>query len=209
MRAIHKCNFYWIWATVSKVMGIYVNFTKTTHQIWSCQVTLASNVENFYFLPSSVLNFRKSYQFGGKLAQEQKRYKQKTNWGWKTPPPPSAYRVRDTSTDVSHSPVTVQCQPLLVKASYKLPFRSWNPIRSWNLLKSWNLLNICKCMCFSTDAFSAKHNKLSFYNPWILHKGVILWPTSEIIIRWNHCPLFARSFLGNLCVFLAVVFHFN
>ena len=30
-RAIQKCNFYWIWATVSKVMGIYVKFTKTTH----------------------------------------------------------------------------------------------------------------------------------------------------------------------------------
>ena len=26
MRAIQKCNFYWIWATVSKVMGIYVKF---------------------------------------------------------------------------------------------------------------------------------------------------------------------------------------
>ena len=121
MRAIQKSNFYCIWATVSKVMGIYVNFTKTTHQIhvWSCQVTLASNVENFYFLPSSVLNFRKSYQFGGKLTQEQKvTSKKQIAWRDVTvtppppPPPPSAYRVRDTSTDVSHSPVTVQCQPL-------------------------------------------------------------------------------------------------
>ena len=31
MRAIQKCNFYWIWATVSKVMCIHVKFTKTTH----------------------------------------------------------------------------------------------------------------------------------------------------------------------------------
>ena len=30
-------------------MGIYVKFTKTTHQIWSCHVTLPSNSENFYF----------------------------------------------------------------------------------------------------------------------------------------------------------------
>ena len=66
-------------------MGIYVNFTNTTHQIWSCQVTLASNFENFYFLPSSVLNFRKSYQFGGKLAQE-------TNWGVENTPP-NAYGI--------------------------------------------------------------------------------------------------------------------
>ena len=68
MRAIQKCNFYWIWAFVSKVMGIYVKFTKTTHPIWSCHVTLASNFEDFYFSPNSVLNFRKSYQIWGKLA---------------------------------------------------------------------------------------------------------------------------------------------
>ena len=36
VRAIQKCNFYWIWATVSKVMGIYVKFTKTKygHVTW-------------------------------------------------------------------------------------------------------------------------------------------------------------------------------
>ena len=28
MRGYSKSNFYWIWATVSKIMGIYVNFTK-------------------------------------------------------------------------------------------------------------------------------------------------------------------------------------
>ena len=76
-------------------MGIFVKFTKTTHQIWSCHVTLASNSENVYFLPDSVLNFRKSYQIWGKLAQEQKRYRQKTNWGWKTSSP-RVYRVKVT-----------------------------------------------------------------------------------------------------------------
>ena len=55
---------------------------------------LASNSENFYFSPNSMLNFRKSYKIWGKLAQEQERYRQKTNWGWKTPVPPSAYRVK-------------------------------------------------------------------------------------------------------------------
>ena len=58
-------------------MGIYVKFTKTTHQIWSCHVTLASNSENFYFSPNSVLIFRKSYQIWGKLAQEQKKLQAK------------------------------------------------------------------------------------------------------------------------------------
>ena len=75
-------------------MGIYVKFTKTTHQIWSCHVTLASNSKKNYFAPNSVLNFRNSYQIWGKFAQEQKSYRPKTNWGgWKTPP--SAYRVKD------------------------------------------------------------------------------------------------------------------
>ena len=62
-------------------MGIYVKFTKTTHQIWSCHVTLASNCEKFYLLPNFMLNFRKCYQIWGKLSQEQKRYRNKTNWG--------------------------------------------------------------------------------------------------------------------------------
>ena len=62
-------------------MGIYVKFTKTTHQIWSCYVTLAPNSENFHFSPNSVSNFRKSYQIWGKLAKEQKHYRQKANWG--------------------------------------------------------------------------------------------------------------------------------
>ena len=72
---------------MSKVMGIYVKFTKTTHKLWSCHVTLASNSENLYFWLNSVLNFRKSYQICEKLAQEQKSYSQKTNWGGKHPPP--------------------------------------------------------------------------------------------------------------------------
>ena len=67
-------------------MGIYVNFTKTTHQIWSCHVTPASNFENFYLLPNSVLNFGKSYQVWGKLAQEQKVTSKRQTGGWKTPP---------------------------------------------------------------------------------------------------------------------------
>ena len=57
---------------MSKVMDIYVKFTKTTHQIRSCHVTMASDSENFYFTPNSALNLKKSYQIWGKLAQEQK-----------------------------------------------------------------------------------------------------------------------------------------
>ena len=74
---------------MSKITGIYVKFAKTTHQIWSCHVTLASNSENFYFSPNSVLNFRRSYQIWGKLAHEQKVTDKKQIRGG----PPRAYRV--------------------------------------------------------------------------------------------------------------------
>ena len=72
---------------MSKVIGIYVKFTKNTHQIWSCHVTLASNSENFYFSSDSVLNFRKSYQIWGKLAEEQNVTGKNKLGGWKTPLP--------------------------------------------------------------------------------------------------------------------------
>ena len=76
---------------MSKIMGIYVKFTKSTHQMWSCHVTLASNSKNFYFSPNSVLNFRGSYQVWGKFAQEQK-VTGKNKLGVENPP--SAYRVK-------------------------------------------------------------------------------------------------------------------
>ena len=63
-------------------MGIYVKFYNYTLQIWSCHVTLATNFENFYFSPNSILNFRKSYQVWGKLAQKQKVTGKKQNSGW-------------------------------------------------------------------------------------------------------------------------------
>ena len=69
------------------------SFTMNTHQIWSCHVTLAANFEKFYFSPNSMLNFRESCQIWGKLAQEQKSYRQKAKLGVKTPPP-RAYRVK-------------------------------------------------------------------------------------------------------------------
>ena len=68
-------------------MGIYVKFTKTTHQIWSCHVTLASNPENFYFLPNSVSNFRKSYQIWGNLLKNKKVTGKKQIGGWWKHPP--------------------------------------------------------------------------------------------------------------------------
>ena len=62
------------------------SFTMTTHQIWSCQVTLSTSFEKFYFLPNSILNFRNNYQIWEKLAKEQKVTGKKQNSGWKHPP---------------------------------------------------------------------------------------------------------------------------
>ena len=66
-------------------MGIYVKFTKTTHQIWSCHMTLTSNFKNFYFSTDSELNFRKRYQIWGKLAQKKFTGKKQIGGG-KHPP---------------------------------------------------------------------------------------------------------------------------
>ena len=67
-------------------MGIYVKFIITTHQIWSCHVTLASNYENFYFSPNSILNFRKFTKFGGNWLKK-KKLQAKNKLGVKTLPP--------------------------------------------------------------------------------------------------------------------------
>ena len=68
-------------------MDIFVKFTKSTHQIWSRHVILASNSEKFYFSPNSIFNYRKSYQLRDKLAQEQK-IQAKKQLGMETPPLP-------------------------------------------------------------------------------------------------------------------------
>ena len=72
---------------MSKVMGIYVQFTKTTLQIWSCHVTLASNLENFSFSPNSVLKFRKVTKFGGSWLKNKKVTGKKQIGGWNNPLP--------------------------------------------------------------------------------------------------------------------------
>ena len=75
-------------------MGIYVNFTKTTHQIWSCHVTLAEILKIFIFLPNSVLNFGKSYQLWGNWYKNKNVTDKKQNWGVANTPPLSAYKVK-------------------------------------------------------------------------------------------------------------------
>ena len=81
---------------MSKVMGIYVKFTMTTHQIWSCHVTLPSNLENFYFSPNSYL-LRKGTKFGGNWLKNREVTGQ-NKLGVEKTPSPSAYRVKRQSS---------------------------------------------------------------------------------------------------------------
>ena len=76
---------------MSKVMGIYVTFIITTHQIWSCHVTLALNSENVCSSPNYVLNFRKRYQIWVNWLKN-KKLQAKTKLGVENTP--SAYRVK-------------------------------------------------------------------------------------------------------------------
>ena len=90
MRAIQKCNFYWIWATVSKVMGIYVKFHHDrSHVTWP-----SLQYSTILFLPNSIWNFRKVTKLGGNWLKNQKVTGQKTKLGVEnTPPPPVLIRL--------------------------------------------------------------------------------------------------------------------
>ena len=50
-------------------------------------MTLASNSENVYFLPNSILNFRKVTKFGGNWLKNKNVTGRKQIGRWKTPPP--------------------------------------------------------------------------------------------------------------------------
>ena len=93
---------------MSKVMGIYVKFTKTTHQIWSCHVTLTSNSENVYFLPNSVLNFRKGTKFGGNWLKNKKL---QANQGGGNNPLASDCRVKMFAKKIFLSTKPIQLKP--------------------------------------------------------------------------------------------------
>ena len=57
---------------MSKVIGIYVTFTKITHQIWSCNVILTSNFEKLYLSPNFVLILGKGTKFLGNQRKNKK-----------------------------------------------------------------------------------------------------------------------------------------
>ena len=87
MRAIHKCDFYRIRATVSKVMGIYVKFYHDHSLNMVMHVTLPATFENFYSSPTSILILGKVTTFGGNWLKNKKLQAKRKSWGG-TPPPP-------------------------------------------------------------------------------------------------------------------------
>ena len=97
MRTVQKCTFYWIWATMSKVMGIYVNFwhflqcplSKYGHVTWpKKQIS-----KNLYFFPILHLILGKVTKFLVEKLSTSEAISQKPHGGCKTPPP-SAVRVK-------------------------------------------------------------------------------------------------------------------
>ena len=88
MKAIQKCSFYLILATVSKVMGIYVKFTATNHQIWSRDLTPGFKFRRFLFLHNDYV-LGKVTKFGLNWLKNKKVVKAKNKlgggWGWKHP----------------------------------------------------------------------------------------------------------------------------
>ena len=63
--SFQKRNFYQILTTVSKVMGVYVNFYHDHLPNMVISRDSGRKFQNFYFLPNSALNFRKSHQIWG------------------------------------------------------------------------------------------------------------------------------------------------
>ena len=138
MRAIQKCNFHWIWATVSKVLGIFVKFNITTNEIWSCHVTLASNSENFYLSPNSILNFKKVTKFGGNWLKNKNVTGKKQIRGGKHPVP-SAYRVKFRHvcfTDYLSMSIKIQPPFLCFSLGFWVSIRDCSSTNNWMLF--WN-----------------------------------------------------------------------
>ena len=70
-------------------MGIYVKFYHDHSPNMVMSRNPGCKYENFYFSQNSILNFGKSCQIWGKLAQEQHSYRQEAKLGTEnTPPPP-------------------------------------------------------------------------------------------------------------------------
>ena len=59
----------------------------STHEIWSCHVTLAAHCENVYCLPNCILNSRKITKFAGNWLKNKTVTVKKAKLSPPSPPP--------------------------------------------------------------------------------------------------------------------------
>ena len=91
---------------MSKVIGIYVKFYYDRSPNMVMTRDPGCKIRKFYCSPNSILNFRKRYQIWGKLAQEQKSYRQEAKLRVENTPPPMLIMVKHTAIlDLPQVPV--------------------------------------------------------------------------------------------------------
>ena len=91
---------------MSKVIGIYVKFYYDRSPNMVMSRDPGCKFRKFHCSPNSILNFRICYQVWGKLAQEQKSYRQEAKLRVENTPSSNAYRVKHTAIlDLPQVPV--------------------------------------------------------------------------------------------------------
>ena len=89
MRAIQKCTFYWIWATMAKAMGIYGQFWHfLLCPLQRCHLTQEVNVEKLYFFLILYLILGKVTNILVEKLSTWEVISQKPHGDGKRPPPP-------------------------------------------------------------------------------------------------------------------------
>ena len=132
------------------------------HQIWSSHVIQEANFEKFLFCPNSTFNIRKSHKISGEKALCFKSYQPKTSWGWKTPPPLSAFMVKIYISCGKLSAITItslgqviqilKCKLCVQKRSMTNMLRRWD--KHSTLLYLWFIIVIS--LILSVQAIQCK-----------------------------------------------------
>ena len=92
---------------------ILAPFTMPACQILCCHVIQDVNLENLLCFLNSTFNIRKSHKISSEKALDFRSYQHKTSQGWKTPPPPSAFRAGKRSGEVQCARFAEHCEMLL------------------------------------------------------------------------------------------------
>ena len=104
MRAIQKCAFYWIWATVCQILAL---FTLPANQIWLCHVPKMQISKIFYFVRILHLILGKVTKFPVEnLSTSEVISKKPNGWGVENTPL-RAFRVKE-SVISSHESMNIQ-----------------------------------------------------------------------------------------------------